>query len=504
MRQAFIYPVELPILTEAFLRRDFNFSMYIGYCITDFLSDIIGFISLRVYFFLAMLFGLYRLVETMDVKPSSGFVYSVPIICLVILMMWHWHLTSVYKYLIAEIDPPSEIRFQVDIDIRDPYDHLNKIPSPPYLRSGYDDNQPRRDAREETDSEGEDSDEEIQQTKRPSDPDGINDDLNDTGMIDDSILGAVQNQKKADDGMFKSGQRFFSIDQNRHERLFWLGKVGVGTQKFIIQGCYITLILWLAAIIGGDGYDRFYVFDKEPIDISIMVISILTAIFIILYYFPIVMFQYVLDTSIQMMKRKDHIEMVVREQKNQRHLRSMRMYQVFKLIRRELIEALPEDVEDKQLPYNHQKLLKENYDLIKDDADEREGMIDVDRLEDFYHLNGDKLKKLESYLLIRKADWDGDKVSYEELSKAILYTTNDVKVDPYDVISRIFLMLANVEYKLSLEQLEEFFEEYKGYFELDDVIEFREEILSLQRGGGEIDIQEIASLIRDDIEGFPR
>mmetsp|Transcript_579 Transcript_579/g.500 ORF Transcript_579/g.500 Transcript_579/m.500 type:complete len:93 (-) Transcript_579:878-1156(-) len=87
MRQAFIYPVELPILTEAFLRRDFNFSMYIGYCITDFLSDIIGFISLRVYFFLAMLFGLYRLVETMDVKPSSGFVYSVPIICLVILMM---------------------------------------------------------------------------------------------------------------------------------------------------------------------------------------------------------------------------------------------------------------------------------------------------------------------------------------------------------------------------------------------------------------------------------
>ena len=31
MRQAFISPVELPIMTESFLRRDFNFSMYLGY-----------------------------------------------------------------------------------------------------------------------------------------------------------------------------------------------------------------------------------------------------------------------------------------------------------------------------------------------------------------------------------------------------------------------------------------------------------------------------------------
>lgn len=38
MRQSFISPVELPVLTEVFLRRDFNFSKYIGYCLTDFVS----------------------------------------------------------------------------------------------------------------------------------------------------------------------------------------------------------------------------------------------------------------------------------------------------------------------------------------------------------------------------------------------------------------------------------------------------------------------------------
>lgn len=41
MRQSFISPVELPVLTECFLRRDFDFSKYLGYWITDFVSKII-------------------------------------------------------------------------------------------------------------------------------------------------------------------------------------------------------------------------------------------------------------------------------------------------------------------------------------------------------------------------------------------------------------------------------------------------------------------------------
>jgi hypothetical protein len=46
-----------------------------------------------------------------------------------------------------------------------------------------------------------------------------------------------ENEKKKDFGnMFKSGKRFFFFDQNRHERLFWFGRMGVTLQKFIIQG----------------------------------------------------------------------------------------------------------------------------------------------------------------------------------------------------------------------------------------------------------------------------
>lgn len=39
LRQSFINPIELPVLTESFLRRDFNFSKYLGYCLTDSVSS---------------------------------------------------------------------------------------------------------------------------------------------------------------------------------------------------------------------------------------------------------------------------------------------------------------------------------------------------------------------------------------------------------------------------------------------------------------------------------
>jgi hypothetical protein len=87
MRQAFISPVELPIMTESFLRRDFNFSMYLGYCISDFLSEIVGFISLKLYFFLAVLIGVYRLIEIADRKTASGILYGVPVLCFILLFL---------------------------------------------------------------------------------------------------------------------------------------------------------------------------------------------------------------------------------------------------------------------------------------------------------------------------------------------------------------------------------------------------------------------------------
>ena len=197
-----------------------------------------------------------------------------------------------------------------------------------------------------------------------------------------------------------------------------------------------------------------------------------------------------------MMKKREYIETVIKEQKHKKSQRSMRMYQVFKLIRRELIEYFKWHTGDKNLRNINVRIIRENYEMLKD-YDKNE--LSSSQINDFYPLWGTKLKKLESYLLLKKAKSNGDSVKFRNLMDAISQTTNDVKIDPYDVVSTIFLLLLKEKDKLSMNDIESFFAEYEGYFEKEDVDEFLDEILSLQRESGLIDVQEIASLIRDDI-----
>lgn len=190
MRQAFISPIELPILTECFLRRDFNFSMYLGYCITDFLSDIIGFINMKVYIFIAILLVLYKCINFLGVEPASGIIYGIPLTCFLILFLCKWHLSSVYKYLVNEVDSPHDIDFQVDLDIRDPYEHIDKIPEPPYLRAIAGEEERVR-VHEPTDSDSEEEEEEEDSkyngTRKPKERKFASDVLNDSDDIADTI-----------------------------------------------------------------------------------------------------------------------------------------------------------------------------------------------------------------------------------------------------------------------------------------------------------------------------
>lgn len=284
---------------------------------------------------------------------------------------------------------------------------------------------------------------------------------------------------------------------SRHERLFWFGKIGVYVWKDSIISCYIILIVWLATMIQSNGFDHFELFNKNGFNIIVMIITVMIALAVLLLYLPTVIFQYTLTTSIQMMKRRDYIELVIKEQKHQKDLRSVRMYQSFKLIRRELVEYFHEEIYDKNLKRDNLKILKENFRMFAQDGN---GEILISNLIQFAAVSGANLKKLESYVLMKKANCDGNTISRQQLFSAIKQTTNDVKIDPYDVIKTIFILLMNVKDKISVDELQSFFEEYQGYFEQTDVEEFMDEVLSLQRGGGRIDIQEIASLIRDDIE----
>ena len=57
MRQTFINPVHMPIMSETYLRRDFNFALYLGYCYGKALSKFFkwSLFSVLIFFGLVVL-----------------------------------------------------------------------------------------------------------------------------------------------------------------------------------------------------------------------------------------------------------------------------------------------------------------------------------------------------------------------------------------------------------------------------------------------------------------
>ena len=265
MRQSFIYPVELPILTEWFLKREFDFSSYLGYCISDFLGDIVGFINFKMGVILIILGLAFKLLKEIDnEKTQNVMFYTTPLITLVILFIVRWHLRSIYSYLVPEVSKPELINFQVDIDIIDPFDHYDNLQVPPYLEDtennhGEDESAPRDSSDKDSGTDEDDSEFEI--TKKPKDT-PKNSGINESKMIKDSAVAFVENEKKTNNRwMFKSGKRcWWWIKQNRHQRLFWWGRFGLFIWQFLIQAWFLTNLIWLTALIAGKGKDRFYVF----------------------------------------------------------------------------------------------------------------------------------------------------------------------------------------------------------------------------------------------------
>ena len=79
---------------------------------------------------------------------------------------------------------------------------------------------------------------------------------------------------------------------------------------------------------------------------------------------------------------------------------------------------------------------------------------------------------------------------------------NDVKVDPFFLVKHLLLTFFNKQETVSYEQLLTFFGEFASYFEPGDVEGFFSEVNYIKRGHEMIDINEIAAMIRDDVEHF--
>jgi len=98
-------------------------------------------------------------------------------------------------------------------------------------------------------------------------------------------------------------------------------------------------------------------------DLGIIFIILLFLLFILQKTYPDVIYEFTVITSIQMMKSRELIEETINEQRQKRSERSFRMYQSFKLIRRDYIRKNKVMIEDKSLRLSTKRFIEENYRL---------------------------------------------------------------------------------------------------------------------------------------------
>lgn len=77
---------------------------------------------------------------------------------------------------------------------------------------------------------------------------------------------------------------------------------------------------------------------------------------------------------------------------------------------------------------------------------------------------------------------------------------NDVKADPYQLILNLLRLFFEGEDHVSYERFLSFFGEFVSYFQQSDIDGFLKEVQFIKRESDEVYFQEIASMIRDDVE----
>jgi len=88
--------------------------------------------------------------------------------------------------------------------------------------------------------------------------------------------------------------------------------------------------------------------------------------------------------------------------------------------------------------------------------------------------------------------------------KAIEMVLNDVKLDPYILVSKLLTTYYSGQEKIPFEDFAKFFSRFDTYFVKNDAKMFLKEAQLLVRRDSLIDINEIASMIRNDIELMPK
>lgn len=139
-----------------------------------------------------------------------------------------------------------------------------------------------------------------------------------------------------------------------HEKLFFFGRYGSLVWMTFVQLIYMFSLLYAASMIYQSEALSYKAYEEgsRPKKIQILtgvIIAPAIIVFISFLELPKFLSQYAIATNVEMMKDRTNIERTLALQKFQKAKRTFRVYQVLKLIRRELISAMGREPSDKAL-----------------------------------------------------------------------------------------------------------------------------------------------------------
>ena len=133
---------------------------------------------------------------------------------------------------------------------------------------------------------------------------------------------------------------------NRHERLFCCGRNGPDFLIYFTQFAYVLSMVWFATFLAIRGYRLHLMVDTYfdhmfslYVYMSFCWVPPTLTLLLQFVFIPYLLHQITVVTNIQMMRDRQMIYAVVQRKKFNSAMRSYRLYQVFKIIRRELVEA---------------------------------------------------------------------------------------------------------------------------------------------------------------------
>lgn len=191
---------------------------------------------------------------------------------------------------------------------------------------------------------------------------------------------------------------------NKQESLFCCGRKG--PNFYVIYGMQLMYVLLVAYF----GYKLGMILIDEVIGMALGFVGYILGCLTFFWLLPSMFDAFVLTSSLEMLRNRECVDLVLREMRFDRAKNTFRVYQILKLIRREIVIEYRRDVPDKEMNDKMLKHVRESFQAVHEPdsaAQKRDRSVPIVRNEKLFTLarmtaGAQAMNREECFILLKK------------------------------------------------------------------------------------------------------